>query len=193
MTDISPLSILCVCTGNVCRSPAAERLLAAVFREAVTPTSAGTHALVGQPISPPMDLLLANAGADPTGFVARRLEAPLVRTAELVLTMTQEQRGDVVEMWPKAVRRTFTLKEFARLLASIDLTRLPEGPVAERMREAVPLAATQRRQVADPRQDEVVDPYGLPEQVYAAAFAEIQQAVSQMASFLVPAAVAAGQ
>jgi len=189
VTDISPFSILCVCTGNVCRSPAAERLLTAAFGDAVAPASAGTHALVGQPIASPMDILLADAGANPDGFVARRLEAPLLRTAELVLTMTQEQRGDVVELWPKAVRRTFTLKEFARLLGSIDLTRLPDGPVPERMRDAVPLAATQRRQVADPSQDEVVDPYGLPEQVYATAFADIQQAVSQMASILVPASV----
>jgi protein-tyrosine phosphatase len=191
MTDIGPVAILCVCTGNVCRSPAAERLLTSTFGESVAPASAGTHALVGQPISPPMGALLASAGADPGGFAARSLVEPLVKSAELILTMTQDQRGDVVEMWPKAVRRTFTLKEFARLLAAVDPRRLPDNSVAERLRDAVPLAAAQRRQVDDPRVDEVVDPYGLADEVYAAAFADIQSAVTQIAVILRLASVGA--
>ena len=56
-----PFSILVVCTGNVCRSPAAERLLASKLGSTVQVASAGTHALVGQPISEPMAALLRDS------------------------------------------------------------------------------------------------------------------------------------
>ena len=55
-------SILTVCTGNVCRSPAVERLLASKLGPTVSVASAGTHALVGHPISEPMAVLLQNSG-----------------------------------------------------------------------------------------------------------------------------------
>jgi hypothetical protein len=42
-------AILCVCTGNVCRSPAAERLLAARLGPGVVVASAGTVAALGGP------------------------------------------------------------------------------------------------------------------------------------------------
>ena len=54
-------SILAVCTGNVCRSPAVERLLASKLGPTVSVSSAGTHALVGHPISEPMAALLRTA------------------------------------------------------------------------------------------------------------------------------------
>mgnify|MGYP002738687724 CR=1 FL=1 len=53
-STISPYRILTVCTGNVCRSPAAERLLEHTLNPSVTVRSAGTRALVGEPIHPPM-------------------------------------------------------------------------------------------------------------------------------------------
>jgi protein-tyrosine phosphatase len=40
----------------------------------------------------------------------------MLKEADLILPMTRNQRGLVVELWPAAVRRTFTLREFARLL-----------------------------------------------------------------------------
>ena len=75
--DPSPtFAILCICTGNVCRSPAAERLLARALGPSVTVASAGTYALVGQPFSPPMDRLVLEGGADPAGFAAGQLSEP---------------------------------------------------------------------------------------------------------------------
>ena len=80
--------VLFVCTGNVCRSPAAERLVRRGIDVAVggiaglsgvTVSSAGTWALVGEPISPPMAALIAGDGADAKGFAARQLTADIVR------------------------------------------------------------------------------------------------------------------
>ena len=125
-----PFSILAVCTGNVCRSPAVERLLAAKLGPTVTVRSAGTHALVGHPISDPMAALLTDSGIEPDSFEARRLSENMLKEANLVLTMTRAQRGLVVELWPPAVRRTFTLREFARLLSLVDPFRLSNAVYA---------------------------------------------------------------
>lgn len=178
--------ILCVCTGNICRSPAAERLLAARLGPEVQVSSAGTYALVGQPMSPPMDQLVQSAGAESGGFAARRLTERMLQPVDLVLALTRAHRGDVVELWPKAVRRTFTLKEFARLVGEIDLASLPSGGPGERLRAAVPLASARRSQVLDPRLDDVVDPYRQPPGIYGEAYAGIEQAVSSIVRIFGP-------
>ncbi len=178
--------ILCVCTGNVCRSPAAERLLSQGLGAGVEVSSAGTHALVGQSVSPPTGALLAGAGADPAGFTARRLTVRLLQPVDLVLALTRAHRGDVVELWPKVVRRTFTLKEFARLLDEMDSAVLPQGPPEMRLRAAVPLAASRRHQVTDTRLDDVIDPYQQSTQLHQEAFSDIRQAVTAIVSVIRP-------
>jgi low molecular weight protein-tyrosine phosphatase len=171
-------SVVAVCTGNVCRSPAVERLLDSQFGPSVSVSSAGTHALVGHPIPEPMAALLRQAGVEPKPFEGRRLSEQMLKDANLILTMTRAQRGLVVELWPPVVRRAFTLREFARLLRWIDQAALPAGSAAERLRAAVPLAAAGRgRARISPEEDDVVDPFRLSKRVYAASFAQITSAV----------------
>jgi protein-tyrosine phosphatase len=171
-------SILTVCTGNVCRSPAVERLLANKLGPTVKVASAGTHALVGHPISEPMTALLRQSGIEDRPFEARRLSEQLLKEADLILPLTRAQRGLVVEMWPAAVRRTFTLREFARLLSWVDPSSLPPGTPADRLRAAIPLAAAERgRERISPDEDDVVDPFRLSEAVYADSFGQIVTAV----------------
>jgi protein-tyrosine phosphatase len=174
-------SILAVCTGNVCRSPALERLLASRLGPTVSVSSAGTHALVGNPISDPMAALIRSAGAEPEPFEARRLSEQMLREVGLILAMTRAQRGIVVELWPAAVRRTFTLREFARLLSRIDPSALPAGTPAERLRAAIPLASAERGGArTSPDEDDVVDPFRLKKEVYEYSFAQIVSAVDTL-------------
>jgi protein-tyrosine phosphatase len=181
-------SILAVCTGNVCRSPAVERLLAGRLGATVRVSSAGTHALVSHPISPQMAELLREGGVDERPFEARRLSEDLLKAADLVLPMTRAQRGIVVQMWPAAVRRTFTLREFARLLSRVDAAALPEGTPAERLRAAVPLAAAERGGARkSPDEDDVIDPFRLSDEVYATSFRQITSAVDAIVGALLPA------
>jgi protein-tyrosine phosphatase len=178
-------SILTVCTGNVCRSPAVERLLSSKLRPTVQVASAGTHALVGHPISEPMAALLRSAGIEGAPFEARRLSEQLLKDADLVLPLTRAQRSLVVEVWPAAVRRTFTLREFARLVSRVDPSALPAGTPAERLRSAIPLAAAQRgRERTSPDDDDVVDPFRLNDQVYAESFGQIAEAVDTIVKVL---------
>jgi protein-tyrosine phosphatase len=172
-------SILAVCTGNVCRSPAVERLLARRLGPTVSVSSAGTHALVGHAISEPMAALLRGDGLEPDPFEARRLSEQMLEEADLVLPMTRAQRSLVVELWPAAVRRTFTLREFARLLSWVDPSALPMGTPAERLRAAIPLATAERgRERTSPDEDDVVDPFRLNKTVYGDSFAQIVSAVN---------------
>jgi protein-tyrosine phosphatase len=153
----------------------------------VSVSSAGTHALVGEPISKPMARLLRDRGVEEGGFAARRITENLVKASDLILALTRAQRGLVVDLWPPAVRRTFTLREFARLLEQLDPSLLPDGTPAERLRTAMPLALSRRGiRRTSPEEDDVVDPFRLSDEVYATSFEEINAAVKVIGATLVP-------
>jgi protein-tyrosine phosphatase len=177
--DPRPFRVLAVCTGNICRSPAVERLLLAGLGpgSGVDVASAGVGAVVGAPMTPEMAALVRAEGVDPDGFVARQLVAEHVRDADLVLALTRRHREVVVGLVPAAVRRTFTLRELGRLADGVDPALLPHGPgttPADRLRALLPLAAARRgRRLVDPADDDVVDPFGGTEAVYRRAFAEL--------------------
>ncbi len=176
--------VLVVCTGNICRSPAVERLLATGLAGTdVEVSSAGTWAMRGHPMSPPMAELVEAAGARADGFVARQLTSALVREASLILALTREHRTAVVELEPAAVRRTFTLRELARLSSAVDLQRLPAGTAGERLVALLPLAAAQRAALG-PGDDDVVDPYGGPASLYRRSFDELDGPTRQLVDVL---------
>jgi protein-tyrosine phosphatase len=119
--DAAQFRLLYVCVGNVCRSVLAERMTRhELDRGSPNPArfcvgSAGTRGLERAPMHPYTEQLLADRAADTSGFVARRLTPKLVDQADLVLTATTRERDDVLGLVPTAIRRTFTIKEFARL------------------------------------------------------------------------------
>jgi protein-tyrosine phosphatase len=133
-----------------------------------------------------MGTLLRSNGVDDGKFAARTLTESLVKEADLVLALTRAQRSLAVELWPPSVRRTFTLREFARLLGELDASALPQGTPAERLRAAMPLAVARRgfRRTSD--DDDVVDPFRLGDEVYATSFMEITAAVRVLVAVLLP-------
>lgn len=152
--------VLVVCTGNICRSPIAEHLLRAA---GVTVSSAGARALAGQPMSGPALDVLAARGIDGSAFRARQLTAELVADADLVLGASREHRAAAVTLVPRAAVRTFTIREFDRLLSGVDAADLPTEQV-ERAAALVRGAAGQRGLIRPtrPEDDDVADPYGGP-------------------------------
>jgi protein-tyrosine phosphatase len=113
------LHVLFVCTGNICRSPTAERLAAAYGARlqvpAFTASSAGTRAVIADPIHHDAALVLEKLGGEVSNFAARQLTPRIASDADLVLTMTRAHRDTVLEMAPHRLRSTFTLIEAARL------------------------------------------------------------------------------
>ncbi len=177
--------ILVLCTGNVCRSPLAEELLRSALGDAAEVTSRGTRAWPGQPFSPEMAaLLLERTGIDARTPGAVRLTAADVRAADLVLGMERAHRAAAVRLHPAAVRRVFTLTEFARLVSE---TQPPSaGGGAEALAALVSRAHRGRRPV--PAEfDDIVDPIGQPQAVYEAVFDQIDGAVRRVARVIGPA------
>jgi protein-tyrosine phosphatase len=139
--------------------------------------SAGTYGLEGYAIEPGAARELTSLGIDSAAFRARRVTADLVRDADLVLTATREHRGAVVTLEPKALARTYTMREFARLLAHVEPPA--EGAPADRARAIVAAvaAARSRYPAAHPKDDDVADPYGRGDAAYAQAMQDITEAL----------------
>ncbi|MEW5811277.1 MAG: oxygenase MpaB family protein [Actinomycetota bacterium] len=116
------LHIVFVCTGNICRSPTAERLTAAYAASRhlteMSASSAGTRAVVGQQIHPKAARVLRELGGDDSNFAARQFTARVARTADLILTMTTDQRDTVLQVVPQKLHRTFSLSEAAALVSA---------------------------------------------------------------------------
>ncbi|MGC5614951.1 low molecular weight phosphatase family protein [Georgenia sp. Z1491] len=185
--DTAVLQVLTVCTGNICRSPAAERLLRQRLGagSGVTVRSAGVQAVVGAPIDAPVVELLSARGTDTGDFAARALTERIATSSDVVLTATREHRTAVVDAAPALVRRSFTLRELARLAQDVDeddlVARAGEGASpAARFKALVDLASRHRVQV--PRElDDVPDPYrGSPEE-YRAAIDAVAEAIDAIA------------
>jgi protein-tyrosine phosphatase len=181
-----PFALLVVCTGNICRSPAAELLLRAGLGDdaGVAVSSVGLAARAGEPVAAPMARLLAARGVEPGGFVARQLDPPGLRSTGLVLTMTAAQRSAVVTRAPATVRRAFTLREFAelaRLAGDLPEEQHPTGRLAALVAQAPRLRALR----TGARDDDVEDPYRRPDDVFVRTLTRIEAAVEVVLDVLV--------
>ena len=169
--------ILFVCTGNICRSPYAERRLRQLLPDAGVPiASAGVGAMVGSGIEAETSEQLRRLGADVTGFAARAVTPELLEDSELVLTLTRAHRGEVARVHPAAMRRIFALGDFADLCRSSQTWR-PIRPSQPWLPQVVAEAAAARGTIA-PREAavvDVVDPYGRSARTHTEAFERIEE------------------
>jgi protein-tyrosine phosphatase len=172
--------ILFVCTRNMCRSVLAERLADRELRvrlggdaDAFSVASAGTASWDGLPMHRGTEKVLARLGVrgngNGNGAGSRCLTAPDVDRADLILTACMDHRDQVVAMRPSASRRTYLLREFARLAgfapppgAPPPAAPPPAAPLClpERARHVVAEAARLRGRVpyTEPGDDDIPDP-----------------------------------
>lgn len=168
-----PLNVLFVCTANICRSAYME-IRARQLADGATGlsfSSAGTHGFTDHA----MDEVMAGTLEQPDGaFRSRRLSRQLVEQADVILTAEATHRAHILEEYPQAFRRVFTLGQFAASIGQFD---------GLRGRDLI-AAAGQRRTAADPALD-VADPYRRGN----AAAETAAGTISTMLSVIVPALV----
>jgi len=212
---VTPLTVLMVCVGNICRSPMAERLLDRAVRDRL-PEGPGTlvravrDRLPGEPgtlvrcvsagtdgwhegdeMNPPAARQVRTRGGSADGFVARRLRGADVDAADLVLAATADQHDYVVSLRPAAASRTFVLGEFGRLLGAVDVAALPAAapePESVRARGVALVAAVDRIRAGHPSlaSDDLDDPWGRGDQTFQRVADEIEGTTVPFAALLVP-------
>jgi protein-tyrosine phosphatase len=158
------LHVLFVCTGNICRSPTAERLGAAYSARLPVPnfraSSAGTRAAIARPIQREAALVLEKLGGEVSNFAARQLTATIASDADLVLTMTTAHRDTVLELVPHQLHKTFKLTEAAHLASEYHAQNVAE------------LAAL-RPHLATHSLPDIPDPIGQSKEFYAMVGSQI--------------------
>ena len=91
VTKSTKKHVLFVCTGNLCRSPLAEGILKKKLAErrinSVEVSSAGTHALVGEPAAALAVKVAEDRGVDLSRHVSRQLTKEMLKKADIVLAM----------------------------------------------------------------------------------------------------------
>ena len=105
------MNIYFVCTGNTCRSPMAAALLAHKNVANVTVKSAGVYAMEGQQMSQHAQATLAQRHIL-TSHVSSQVNETDVEWADVILTMTMRHKQLLVQFYPEAVHKIYTLNEY---------------------------------------------------------------------------------
>jgi protein-tyrosine phosphatase len=171
--------VLFVCTGNICRSPTAEALarreLGRYPGVPIQVSSAGSHALEGNPAVSRSMLAASTRGANLERHFARELTRRRVRSAGLILCMAAEHRPFVLSYDRAAANRAFLLASFARVAGQWDW--LAGSPA-----ELVALAA---EHATEQDGDDIDDPLGQPAEAYAACAERLDGLVTPVIAALV--------
>lgn len=118
-------------------------------------TSAGLHAIPGDPPSRHALDVLAEEGIVPSEHKAVQLTELLLEKADLVLTMTSSQKNYLLNLFPEAEKKVHVLKEFLEQKTSDSLQN---------------------------KQDDydITDPFMQPRQVYETCFQELRQIIDEL-------------
>jgi sulfate adenylyltransferase len=160
-----PLRVLFVCTANVSRSPTMELLARRRLDgdPSVEVSSRGVRALRGAGLDPGMLEVLGDVEDD--GRTAHQIRPADVAAADVVLTAEAQHRSYLLQEYPGAARKVFSLGQFADLVQQGDLALSGRELVQELGR---------RRPRADARLD-VADPYRRGRKAARAALDHIEQ------------------
>lgn len=101
-------SILVVCTGNICRSPIAERILRSLLPEKKI-DSAGTGALIDKPADHSAEKVASKYGISLANHRGKQFSSSLARKYDLILVMEKEHQEQIARIAPEASGKTMLL------------------------------------------------------------------------------------
>jgi protein-tyrosine phosphatase len=142
--------------------------------DALRVRSAGTWARPGLPATEEAEEVGASRGIDISEHRSAPFTPDLAEWADLILTMTGEQREEVLDAAPGAGSRTFTLKELVALLGGLPPAT---GSTREAMLARIARAGELRRSGEAPRpaDEDVADPIGMSDETYRAVGWELEE------------------
>ena len=177
--------VLVVCEADRARSPVLAQLLRREAERrglgtAVRIEDAGLRARPGEPLLPSVERVVRPLGLGLENHRSTPLELPLQDPAELVLTMTEEQRRTVVRAQRELLDRAFTVREALRLLSSRWWDPRWEGTsyVVARLHRVRPLVRPA------PTPEDVADPARGGRRLAGAVVDELSRASARLAASL---------
>lgn len=176
--------VLLVCTGNVCRSPAAEYLFRAELADLpIEFVSAGTDAIPDQEIDPRIAVLMARRGIETGEFRSRWLTGAMPLAADLILTAATSHRATVTRISPPLLHRTLTLKQLARYAPEI-LTERPPADFGSRIEWILHSLPRARSRSLRDGSDSIEDPIGKSQRTYESSFNDVERSVLAISELL---------
>lgn len=182
--------ILFICTGNTCRSPMAEAMLRRMAAErgiTVAVRSAGVSTVDGLPVSAHAIETLRRREIDHKSS-SRAITGEAVKWADIILTMTSSHKRGLLQWFPEAVDKTYTLKEYAyqdaRTLA--DIEELEKLYTELHMKQALgqQLSSGERNRLLELERRipsfDIVDPFGGSLSIYDSCAREIEDALTRL-------------
>ena len=105
------MNIYIICTGNTCRSPMAEAILRSKEIDNVTVRSAGINTIDGIPIAENAKTLIEQANM-PYTATSKVVTSENVEWADYIITMTVAHKHALLQLFPEAHDKVYTLKGF---------------------------------------------------------------------------------
>lgn len=187
VVDPQSVSVLIVCTANICRSPMAAALLQRSLDVAGVPASvesSGTSAVLewGGPAAPEAVQVMSSMGLDIAAHASRPLAIEQIESADLVIGLAREHLRDVAVMSPDALPRLVTLKELVRRAGTVGAPGVGEdlGEWLQRLTVGRPL----QELMGDSLSDDILDPFGLPLSEFRRTATEIAGLTDRVAGSL---------
>ncbi len=138
--------------------------------------------MVGNPIQPLSADIIRRYGGTPDDFSSRQLNQNILRESDLVLTMASNHRGEVLQLDPSMLKRTFTIREFARMVTALEArgnASPSDTDFAQLWRELPARASSVRHLVlaAQASDNDVADPYKQGAEAYLRMEDELAPAI----------------
>lgn len=182
-----------MCSGNTCRSPMAAAILNHKANDRYQVKSAGLFAMNGQPAQPHA-LTVLNDNNIEFNHSSKELTGELVDWADIILTMTENHKHALIQQFPKSMDKVATLKGYLEFQEQWDQWK--EAKADYELKKAIidngsgasDEEAQKEFQHAHERIQwlenssgnmDIVDPFGLSQQVYNAVFMELERLIDQ--------------